>query len=52
MGNSINGRSAPCSHFIYKYILEMLDTTIRPICFGIPNQVQKEQAALVGPEKL
>ena len=28
----------------------LLDTTIRPICFGIPNVVTKEAAAAVGPE--
>jgi len=29
----------------------VLDTTIRHICFGIPNMVTKEVAAGVGPEK-
>ena len=28
----------------------LLDTSIRPICFGIPNLVTKEAAAAVGPE--
>ena len=32
-------------------LLGILDTTIRPICFEIPNMVTKETAAAVGPEK-
>ena len=29
----------------------MLDTTIRPLCFGIPYDVSPEVAKSVGPEK-